>query len=77
MFRYLLLDHAVPATWSSLAAARFNYKADWPSGEAPTTRVRRLISRTSRLSGLLMRMVVRFSKLGRLGEAKAAQLLSH
>jgi hypothetical protein len=39
MFRYLLLDRAVPATWPSLAAARF--KADWPSGNAPTTRVRR------------------------------------
>jgi hypothetical protein len=54
MFRYLLLDHAVPATWLSLAAARF--KADWPSGNAPTTRVRRLISRRSRSSGLLVRM---------------------
>jgi hypothetical protein len=26
MFRYLLLDHAVPATWRSLAAARFKEK---------------------------------------------------
>src|ERR1700730_14245791 len=90
MFRYLFLDHAVPATWRSLEAARF--KADCPSGKAPTTRVRRLISRRRRSSGLLVRMrrqcssegVVgqglfdpRFSKLGRLGEAKAAQLLDH
>jgi hypothetical protein len=34
-----LLDQAVPATWRSLAAARF--KADFPSGNAPSTRVRR------------------------------------
>src|SRR5262249_38562136 len=33
MFRYRLVDHAVPAMWRSLAAARF--KADWPSGNAP------------------------------------------
>src|SRR5215472_14284768 len=38
MFRYLLVDHAVPAMWRSLAAARLS--ADWPSGNAPTTRVR-------------------------------------
>jgi hypothetical protein len=30
MLRYRLLDHAVPATWRSLAAARL--RADWPSG---------------------------------------------
>jgi hypothetical protein len=38
MFRYRLVDHAVPAMWRSLAAARF--RADCPSPEAPTTRVR-------------------------------------
>jgi hypothetical protein len=53
MFRYLLLDHAVPATWRSLAAARF--KADWPSGNAPTTRVRRLISRRRQLIEFALR----------------------
>src|SRR5260221_13819165 len=32
MLRYLLVDHAVPAMWRSLAAARLS--ADWPSGNA-------------------------------------------
>jgi hypothetical protein len=40
--------------WRSLAAARL--RADCPSGNAPTTRVRRLISRRMRSSGLLVRM---------------------
>jgi hypothetical protein len=38
MFRYLLVDHAVPAMYRSLAAARLS--ADCPSGNAPTTRLR-------------------------------------
>ncbi len=54
MFRYLVVDHAVPAMWRSLAAARLS--ADWPSGNAPTTRVRRRISRRMRSSGLLVRI---------------------
>ena len=54
MFRYLLVDHSLPAMWRSRAAARF--KADCPSGKAPTTRVRRRISRRMRSSGLLVRM---------------------
>jgi UDP-2,3-diacylglucosamine pyrophosphatase LpxH len=54
MLRYRFVDHAVPATCRSLAAARL--RADWPSGNAPTTRVRRLISRSSRSSGLLVRI---------------------
>ena len=54
MFRCRLVDHAVPAMCRSLAAARF--KADCPSGNAPTTRARRLISRRMRLSGLLVRI---------------------
>jgi hypothetical protein len=54
MFRYLLVDHAVPATWHSLAAARLS--ADRPSGNAATTRVRRRISRRMRSSGLLVRI---------------------
>jgi hypothetical protein len=41
MFRYRFVDHAVPAACRSLAAARS--RADWPSGNAPTTPVRRLI----------------------------------
>jgi hypothetical protein len=45
------------AMWRSPAAARLS--ADWPSGNAPTTRVRRLISRRMRSSGLLTGM--RFS----------------
>jgi putative transposase len=55
MFKYLLVDHAVPAMWRSLAAARL--RADCPSGNAPTTRVRRLISRRLRSSGLLVRIL--------------------
>jgi hypothetical protein len=35
-----LIDQAVPAMCRSRAAARL--RADWPSGKAPTTRVRRL-----------------------------------
>ena len=46
MFKYRLVDHAVPAMCRSLAAARVS--ADCPSGNAPTTRVRRLISRKRR-----------------------------
>lgn len=52
--KYLFVDQAVPAMWRSLAAARL--RADCPSGNAPTTRVRRLISRNKRSSGLLVRM---------------------
>src|SRR5579872_5091559 len=40
--------------WRSLAAARLS--ADCPSGNEPTTRVRRLISRRMRSSGLLTGM---------------------
>ena len=54
IFKYLFVDQAVPAMWRSLAAARL--RADCPSGNAPTTRVRRLISRNKRSSGLLVRM---------------------
>ena len=54
MFKYRLVDHAVPAMWRSLAAARL--RADFPSGKAPTTRVRRLISRRMRSSGLFVRL---------------------
>jgi hypothetical protein len=50
MFKY-----AVPAIWRSLAAARL--RADCPSGNAPTTQVRRLISRRMRSSGLLLRIL--------------------
>src|SRR5262249_15000708 len=53
-FRYLLADQAVPAMCRSLAAARLS--ADCPSGNAPTTRVRRRISRRMRSSGLLVRI---------------------
>jgi hypothetical protein len=45
MFKYLLLDHAVPAMCRSLAAAKL--RADCSSVNAHTTRVRRLISRMS------------------------------
>ena len=49
MLRYRFVDHAVPDTCLSLAAARLS--ADCPSGKAPTTRVLRLISRKMRSSG--------------------------
>ena len=55
MFKYLLVDHAVPATWRTGAAARLRH--DWPSGNAPTTRVRRRISFTIRSSGLLVHAI--------------------
>jgi hypothetical protein len=57
-----LLDQAVPAMWRSLAAARLS--ADCPSGNAPTTRVRRLISRRTRSSGLLTGMIFSVPMLG-------------
>ena len=47
-FRYRLVDHAVPAIWRNLAAARLS--ADCPSAKEPTTRVRRPISRRMRSS---------------------------
>src|SRR6516165_10563468 len=91
MFKYFLLDQAVPAIWRSLAAARLS--ADCPSGNAPTTRVRRLISRRTRSSGLLVRYAPpvflreaivgkrllnrRFHKLGRRRQPQATQLLDH
>ena len=46
MFRYRLVDQRVPAMCLNLAAARL--RAELPSGKAPTTRVRRLISRMMR-----------------------------
>ncbi|SFP23618.1 hypothetical protein SAMN04488056_1391 [Cohaesibacter marisflavi] len=42
MFMYFRVDHLLAAICLSLAAARFRH--DCPSGNAPTTRVRRLIS---------------------------------
>jgi hypothetical protein len=59
MFRYLLVDQAVPAMCRRLAAARLS--ANCPSGNAPTTRVRRLISRRMRSSGLLTGMMLAVS----------------
>ena len=58
MFMYLRVDHWVPAMCRSLAAARF--RQDWPSGKAPTTRVRRRISRMMRSSGLLVRILIQW-----------------
>ena len=46
MFKYRLVDHAVPAMWRSLAAARL--RAGCASGNAPTTRVRRLTLQRTR-----------------------------
>ena len=45
MFMYLRVDHWVPAMCRSLAAARL--RQDWPSGNAPTTRIRRWIRASS------------------------------
>ena len=38
MFMYFLLPHWVPATWRS--RAQTSIKAEFPSGNVPTTRVR-------------------------------------
>ena len=46
VFMYFLLPHWAPATWRSRAHA--GMRAELPSGKAPTTRVRRQISRLSR-----------------------------
>src|SRR4029077_14808325 len=54
MFIEHLAAQAVPAMERSRAAARLRH--DWPSGNAPTTRVRRRISRMIRSSGLLTGM---------------------
>src|ERR1019366_4540731 len=50
--RIRLVPHLVAATCRSRAAT--NMRADWPSGKAPTTLVRRRISRISRSNGLLV-----------------------
>jgi hypothetical protein len=44
---YRLVPHALLATWRSLAQT--NIRAELPSGNVPTTRVRRRISRFSRV----------------------------
>src|SRR6478735_5282004 len=87
MFKYFLVDHAVPAICRRRAAARL--RADWPSGNAPTTRVRRLISRKMRSSGLLVLMRRQCScsssvshesccrKLSGPGQPQCVQLLDH
>jgi hypothetical protein len=82
MLRYRLVAHAVPATWRSRAAARL--RADFPSGKAQPTRVRRLISRSSRSSGLSGKGVIsdhlfdrRFGKLGGFGQPQRSQLLDY
>ena len=51
--------HWVPATWRSLAQT--SIRAEFPSGNVPTTRVRRRISRFSRSITLLVRMRVQCS----------------
>ena len=59
MFMYFLQPHWVPATWRSRAQA--SIRAELPSGNVPTTRVRRRISRFSRSITLLVRMRVQCS----------------
>ena len=54
IFMYFLLPHWVPATWRS--RAQTSIRAELPSGNAPTTRVRRRISRFSRSITLLVRI---------------------
>ena len=51
MFMYFLLPHWVPATWRS--RAQTSMRAELPSGKLPTTRVRRRISRFSRLNDII------------------------
>ena len=59
MFMYFLQPHWVPATWRS--RAQTSIRAELPSGNVPTTRVRRRISRFSRSITLLVRMRVQCS----------------
>ena len=56
---YFLLPHWVPATWRS--RAQTSIRAEFPSGNVPTTRVLRRISRFSRSITLLVRMRVQCS----------------
>jgi len=53
MFMYFRVLQFEAAICLNLAAARLRH--EFPSGNTPTTRVRRLISRISRSSGLLVR----------------------
>ena len=59
MFMYFLQPHWVPATWCSLAQT--SIRAEFPSGNVPSTRVHRRISRFSRSITLLVRMRVQCS----------------
>ena len=52
--RYRFVPHLVAAMCRSLAATSIS--ADWPSRKAPTTRVRRRMSRMMRSSGLFVRI---------------------
>ena len=54
IFMYFLLPHWVHATWRSLAQT--SIRAEFPSGNVPTTRVLRRISRFSRSITLFVRM---------------------
>jgi hypothetical protein len=54
MFMYFRANHWVPAMCLNLAAARLRHGR--PSGNAPTTRVRRRISFMMHSSGLLVRI---------------------
>ena len=62
MFMYFLLPHWVPATWRS--RAQTSIRAELPSGNVPTTRVRRRISRFSRSITLFVRMRVQCARWG-------------
>ena len=59
IFMYFLQPHWVPATCRSLAQT--SIRAELPSGNVPTTRVLRRISRFSRSITLLVRMRVQCS----------------
>ena len=59
MFMYFLQPNWVPAAWRS--RAQTSIRAEFPSGNVPTTRVRRQISRFSRSITLLVRMRVQCS----------------
>ena len=73
MFMYFLQPHWVPATWRS--RAQTSIRAELPSGNVPTTRVLRRISRFSRSITLLVRMRVQsFQKPQAIaGEHKASR----
>src|SRR5262249_32250291 len=87
MLRYLFVDHAVPAMWRSLAAARLSVRKRAHDTGAPPDLAQDTLERIVGANPppvLLRKGVVgerllerRFHQLGGPGEAQATQLLDH